>query len=87
MEAITPNFIISFVGIKMADNEPLYLVLKALKMKMYRAVEAKRKHEYCVKYFDRIATHNQREIAKTDIIIRLNRLQKQELFATFWSLQ
>ena len=70
----------------MKNNEPLYAILKALKMKLYRVVEAKRKHQEMVLYFDRLATHNQRQMSKTDIMIRLNRLDKLELFALFWRL-
>lgn len=70
----------------MTNNEPLYAVQKALSAKLYRVVEAKRKHEEMVRYFDRLATHHQRQIKKTDIMIRLNRLDKLELFALFWEL-
>ena len=69
----------------MANNEPLYGVLKALEMKMYRAVEGKRKHEEMVKYFDRIAKYNQKQMSKTDIMIRMNKFDKSELFNLFWS--
>lgn len=70
----------------MKNNEPLYAIQKALTAKLYRLVEAKRKHESMVMYFDRLATHNQRQIKKTDIMIRLNKLDKLELFRLFWEL-
>ena len=69
----------------MANNEPLYAILKALEMKMYRAVEGKRKHEEMVKYFDNIARYNQKQMSKTDIMIRTNKFNRIESFSLFWS--
>lgn len=70
----------------MADNEPLFGILKAYQMKMYRSVEAKRVHEDMVKYHNNIANYNKRMMSKTDVMIRVNRIYNRDLFAKFWEL-
>ena len=70
----------------MTNNEPLYALIKAHKMKMYRSVEAKKVHEDMVRYHNSIIEHNINKISQYDIMIRSNRLINSELFGKFWSL-
>ena len=70
----------------MTNNEPLYALISAHKMKMYRCIEAKKIHEDMVKYHNRIIEHNIKKIKQYDIMIRSNKLINLELFNKFWSM-
>ena len=70
----------------MTNNEPLYALIKAHKMKMYRSVEAKKVHEDMVKYHNAIIEHNINKIKQYDIMIRSNKFFNSELFNKFWGV-
>ena len=70
----------------MTNNEPLFALIKAHKMKIYRSVEAKKVHEDMIKYHNAIIEHNKKKIGQYDIMIRSNKLINSELFGKFWSV-
>lgn len=65
------------------NNEPLYARKKALMMKLYRAVEAKKTHLKMVKYFNIIANRQKALMQENDCVIMLN---QTDCFANFWRL-
>ena len=67
----------------MANNEPLYARQKALKMKLFQAVQAKRTHQNMVRYFNAIANRQKALMQENHCVIILN---KTDCFASFWRL-
>ena len=67
----------------MANNEPLYARINAHKMRMFRAVQEKRKFQKLADHFDYIASKEKTSIAECSNIILLNRT---DCFANFWRL-
>ena len=67
----------------MANNEPLYALIKAHQMKMYRAVYEKRKFQKLVDHFDYIASLEKMKIVECSNVILMNRT---DCFASFWRL-
>ena len=67
----------------MANNEPLYARQKALKMKLFQAVQAKRTHQKMVRHFNVIANRQKALMQENDCVIMLN---KTDCFASFWEL-
>ena len=65
----------------MTNNEPFQAIANAYRMKMFRAVEAKKTHQNMVRYFNEIANYNRKNAIEFGTIVMFN---KTGIISKFW---
>ena len=67
----------------MTSNEPFYALIKAYRAKFYRALEARKKHEKCARYFQNIVVFNKKKMDEYGNMIMLD---KKNIISDFWNM-
>ena len=65
----------------MTNNEPFQAIANAYRMKMFRAVEAKKIHQSMVRYCNDVANFNRKNAIEFGNVVMFN---KTEIISKFW---
>ena len=65
----------------MTNNEPFQGIANAYRMKMFRAVEAKKIHQNMVRYLNDVANFNRKNAIEFGNVVMFN---KTEIISKFW---